>query len=138
MANENKLPLELTEEQNLEELAAQSDLIFVGVVLQLGRPPQNWSGHLTEYQTVQYRVERLLKGKHAAEGISVDHVVVSGSKTAAEKSPALSPSLFSVNAKLIVSARKANSGLWKALDENYGAIPATPEWIAKVESALRK
>ena len=138
MANDNKLPLELTEKQSLEELAARSDLIFIGVVLRLEKPPQNWSGYLTEYQTAQYRVERLLKGAYPAPEISVDHVVVSGSKTAAAESPALSSSLFSREAKLIVSVRKADNGLWKSLDEDYGALPATPEWIGKMESALRK
>lgn len=140
MANENKLPLQLTEEESLKELVAESDLIFVGVVLSLGKPPQNWSGFFTEYQSVKYRIERTIKGVYGANEISVDHVLVSGSKTAAPStgSPALSPQIFASQAQLIVSARKSNSGIWKSLDESYGALPATPEWIEKIEKAKKQ
>jgi hypothetical protein len=140
MANESKLPLQLTEEESLQELVAESDLVFVGVVLSLGKPPQNWSGFFTEYQTVKYRIDRFIKGQYGATEISVDHTVVSGSKTAAPAagSPALSPLLFTKDAQLIVSARKSNSGVWKSLSENYGALPATPDWIEKIEHAKKR
>lgn len=138
MTSNTRLPLEQTEQEHLQKLASKSDLIFVGVVLNLDKPPQNWSGFFTEYQTVTYQVDKILKGKHDAPEIKVDHVVVAGSMTAAEDTPALSPKLFSQKAKLIISARKADNALWKALDEDYSALPATQEWIQKIESALRK
>lgn len=137
MANETKLPLQLTEEESLKELAGESDLVFIGTVQNLGKPAANWSGFFTEYQQVKYGIDRVLKGTYGAGEITVDHVLVSGSKTAASTDkPGLSSRLFEANAKLIISARKSPSGAWKSLDENFGALPATEEWVKKVEAAV--
>jgi hypothetical protein len=137
-AEETNLPLARTEEQYLKDLAETSDLIFVGVVLNLGKPPLFWSGHSNSYQSARYKVEKLLKGKHEAPEISVDHVLVYESSTAQQgETPHLSRTLFGVNSRLIVSAHKTTRGEWKALNEEYGALPATEEWLQKINTALR-
>ena len=95
MEKEKDLPLAVTEKENLRELVKKSDVVFEGVVIAVEKPPQNWSGYFTEYQTVRYRIEQVLKGNHEAVEIAVDHVVVSGSSTAATDAPALiSEALF--------------------------------------------
>jgi len=127
----------LTEQESLQQFVRKSDLVFVGVLLSLGKPPLYWSGGSNAYQTAKYKVERILKGQYGASEISIDHVLVWGSRTAESgETPGLSRNLFAVNSRLIVGARRADSGIWKALDEDYGALPATDEWIRKINSAL--
>jgi hypothetical protein len=134
---ESKLPLAHSEEQYLKDLAETSDLIFVGVVQNLGKPPLFWSGHSNSYQSAHYKVEKILKGKYEAPEISVDHVLVYDSSTAQPgETPHLSRTLFGVNSKLIVSAHKTTRGEWKALNEEYGALPATEDWLQKIEGTL--
>lgn len=135
---ESETSLAAAQEERLQEIAQKSDLVFTGTVVSVGEAPGDWSGYTNTYQTVRYKVDRVLKGKETAREISVDHVVVYGGLTAQPgETPGLSTELFSVNAKLIVLARKAQSGAYKGLNENYSAVPATAEWLKKVESALR-
>ena len=135
---ESSGPLARTEEQYLKDLTETSDLIFVGVVLGLGKPALFWSGHSNSYQAARYKVEKILKGQYDASEISVDHVLVYGSSSAQPgETPHLSRTLFGVNSKLIVSAHKTARGEWKALNEEYGALPATEEWLQKIDVALR-
>ena len=125
-------------EVDLRELAQKSDLVFVGTVRSVGRAPIDWSGYGNTYQTVQYKVERVFKGENTQAEISIDHVVVYGSKTAQPgDTPGLSTDLFAPNAKLLVSARKSQSGAYKSLSDNYGAMPATETLLKKMEAALR-
>ena len=125
-------------ESYLRELSKSMDLVFVGTVASLGNPPSGWSGYAGSYQTVTYKVERILKGKYDTPQITIQHILVYGSNTAASgDKPGLSPELFAVKAKLIVSAQKIEEGRWKSLSEDAGALPATDEWLKKIESALR-
>ncbi len=136
METENNSPVQIAEGY-LHELVRESHLVFIGTVLSLGKPPLDWSGYGSAYQTVNYKVEKILKGQHSTPEIAINHVVVYGSKTAQQgETPGLSPDLFAVNAKLIVSAQKTQSGVWKALAEDTGALPATQEWLQKMESAI--
>jgi hypothetical protein len=125
-------------EKTLRELVQESDLIFIGTVSSVGVPPQGWSGYAGAYQTVSYKIEKILKGQYEKPQISIHHVVVYGSNTAQEgDQPGLSSKLFAINAKLIVSAQKTDNDQWKALSEDAGALPATTEWMQKWESVLR-
>jgi hypothetical protein len=134
---ENEIDIAVLEKEHLAELAQSSDLIFSGTVESIGNPPRDWSGYFNSYQEVRYKVEKVFKGQESGPEITIQHVIVYGGKTARTgEDPALSPELFFVKAKLIVCARKSQSGVYKSLDENYGALPATPEWINKIESAL--
>jgi hypothetical protein len=136
MENEKISPV--ITEGYLKELSKEMDLIFVGSVLSVGKPPRGWSGYGGSYQTVQYKVEKILKGQLEEPQITIQHIVVYGSNTAQEgDKPGLSPELFSVNAKVIVSSQKTESGTWKSLSEDAGALPATQDWLQKMESALR-
>ena len=135
---ENEVNVAVLETEHLRELANTSDLIFSGIVVSIGNPPGDWSGYFNSYQEVRYKVDRVFKGQESAPEISVQHVVVYGGKTAQTgEDPGLSSDLFAVKAQLIVSARRSQSGVYKSLDENYGAVPATPEWIKKIETASR-
>jgi outer membrane protein assembly factor BamB len=128
-----------TEEELFQKQVQKRSLIFVGTVLSLGKPPANWSGYLPAYQTVHYKVEKVLKGQLNAAEIAVEHIVVWGSKTAQSwDTPGLSTVLFAVGSKLIAFAQKSQDGVWKELDEDLGAIPFSDDSIRKVETALRK
>jgi len=136
MENEKISPV--ITEGYLRELSKGMDLIFVGTVVSIGNAPRGWSGYGGSYQTITYKVEKILKGQLETPQISVQHIVVYGSNTAQRgEKPGLSSELFATNAKLIVSAQKTDEGKWKALSEDASALPATDEWLKKMESALR-
>ena len=136
MENEKISPV--ITEGYLRELSKEMDLIFVGTVASVGNPPRGWSGYAGSYQTVTYKVEKVLKGKYDTPEISIQHIVVYGSNTAQDgDKPGLSSKLFAVKTKLIVSAQQSNEGRWKALSEDASALPATEDWLKKMESALR-
>lgn len=130
--------LAVASDEALKEQIQASDLVFIGAVVSMGKPPVGWSGFGNTYQAVNYKIDRILKGSYHEPEISILHVLVFGSLTAQEgEQSALSPELFAIKSKLIVSAQKTDKGQWKSLFENYGALPATQEWIRKIESALR-
>jgi len=136
MENEKISPI--ITEGYLREISREMDLIFVGTVVSVGNPPRGWSGYGGSYQTVTYKVDKILKGQYETSQISIQHIVVYGSNTAENgEKPGLSSELFVINAKLIVSTQKTDDGKWKALSEDSGALPATREWLQKIESALR-
>ncbi len=131
-------PLAMTEEESLKDLVKRNNLIFIGSLLELGKPPNDWSGCGNAFQSAKYKIVRIIKGQYGASEISVEHVVVYGSKTAQPgETPGLLSSMFSPNNELIVFARKTDSGKWKDTNEVHGALPATDEWQQKVEAALR-
>ena len=131
-------PLAMTEEESLKDLVKRNNLIFIGSLIELGKPPNDWSGCGNSFQSAKYKILRIIRGQYGASEISVEHVVVYGSKTAQPgETPGLSSSMFSPNNELIVFAKKTDSGRWKDTNEVYGALPATDEWQKKVESAIR-
>jgi hypothetical protein len=135
--SDQNVSLALTEEESLRKLVQQNELIFIGSVLALGKPPKSWSGFFLSYQPVKYKIEKLLKGQYGASEISVEHIIVSGSPTAQSgDTPGLSPSLFAVGSRLIVSAQKADNGIWKDLDDEFGALKSD-QWEKKIEAAIR-
>lgn len=127
----------LKEEERFAELISESNIIFIGVVQEIGAQPSFWSGRFPSYQTVKYRVEEVIKGDRISE-ITVSHVVVSGSKTARRDEPGLSPSLFQQGNRLIVIAVVTENGEWKSLDENMSALPHSEETLDKIKKLLRK
>ena len=132
-----KLPLALTEEESIQQLVKDSDLIFTGTLLAAGTAPDSWSGGSNSYQSVRYKIDKILKGQYGSPEISVDHVVVYGGKTARSgEIPGLSDQLFAPKAKLIVGAQRTDTGSWKALDEDYSALPATDDWLRKIQKEI--
>jgi hypothetical protein len=136
-ADQNNLPLAKTDEQLLIDMIKQSDLVFVGMMVSLGKPTTHWSGNSNGYQPVQYQVEKILKGRYEASTITVEHILVYGSRTAQEgETPHLSRGLFAEKSKLIISAQKTADGAWKSLNEELGALPANDEWMRKFQATL--
>ena len=123
------------EEERLQRITHKNDLIFIGVVTDIGPAPQNWAGYNSSYQFVRYPIEKAIKGEHSSTEISVEHVVVFGSKTAQQaETPGLSKKIFYPGAKLIVSAQKVSFDQWKSLNEVIGAVPFSPDWLKRVEA----
>lgn len=72
----------------------ESEVIFVGEVVGLGAAPREYSGGFVSYQTVTYRVLRVLKGILRESEPKVSYPI-SGNKEIEEKDrPALSPDYF--------------------------------------------
>jgi hypothetical protein len=125
------------QQNHWEVLVKQHELIFVGVVLELGEPPTHWSGRVTAYQRVRYRVERTVYGEWSAPEIDVEHVVVRRSATAEPgQQPSLSFKLYGIGSKLIVSAVRARDGRWRSLSERFGALPYSKETLAELQAEL--
>jgi hypothetical protein len=136
--HEEKLPLSLSEDERIQSLTRSSALIFIGLVLEIGKPPADWSGYFKAYQRVRYKIERILKGQFGASEINVDHIVVMDSKTARPgEEPGLSSSLFSKDSKLIVFADKGPNGVWINLDEDFGALAATEQRVSQIEKMMK-
>jgi hypothetical protein len=135
--NQRTVSLASQEQQLLESETQESDLIFVGVILDIGPAPDGWSGYASSYQKVRYQIENIVKGQYASSEISILHVVVYESKTAQSgETPGLSTSIFYPGAKLIVSAQNAGSDKWKSLNEVIGAVPFSSDWMKRVEALV--
>lgn len=59
--------------------AIKVDIVFEGTVLKMS-PPTPVSGMVFYYRLVNYRVERVCKGKYAGAEIIVDHQIMAGSE----------------------------------------------------------
>lgn len=140
MNTEKLVSSAMQEQERLQRITQKSDLIFIGTIVEVGDPPKDWSGYFSAYQTIRYRVDQILKGQYSDPEISVDHIVVSGSKTAdSGDTPKLSSAIFYPNASLIVSAQRAGDGSnWKSLNEVIGAVPNSADWLRRVEVLLPK
>jgi hypothetical protein len=126
---------ELKEEERLIEFVRESKLIFIGTVTELGPAPKFWSGRFPMYQKVTYQVEEVLKGSKISE-ITVEHIVVSRSRTARADAPGLSPALFQNGSRLIVVAVDTEDGRWLSLDENFGAQAYSEENLKIIKKAM--
>ena len=127
----------LKEQERLQRITRQSDLIFIGTVIEVGPAPKEWSGYMSSYQTVRYNVEQILKGEIAASEILVEHIVVHGSKTAeGGDNPKLSSAIFYPGASLIVSADRPEANRWTSGNEVIGAVPNSADWLRRVEVLL--
>jgi hypothetical protein len=129
----------LTEQERLQRITKQSDLIFIGTVIDLSPAPSAWSGYTYSYQTVRYNVEQVLKGQYDSSEISIDHAVVHGSRTAEPgETPKLASTIFHSGASLIVSAGKPDATRWTSGNEVIGAVPNSADWLRRVEVLLPK
>ncbi|HSE41654.1 MAG TPA: hypothetical protein VLH08_12905 [Acidobacteriota bacterium] len=125
------------EQERLQRITQESDLIFVGTVIEVGPPPKDWSGYMSSYQTVRYKIEQILKGQYDAPEISIEHIVVHGSKTAEPgETPKLSTAIFYPGASLIVSAGRPDVNRWTSGNEVIGAVPNSADWLRRVEALL--
>jgi hypothetical protein len=90
----------------MDELVRRAELIFVGLVDQIGQPPFAWSGVGKALQSVTYRVERVLKGSFTDPTIEVLHVVLEGAADANPdpQRPGLDENLVAPANRLIVFA----------------------------------
>lgn len=106
--------------------ATAADAVFEGEVLALGPAPSVWSGRLAVYQTVTYRITKIVTdpGKRLSVGAEtvVAHLLVSGSETA-DSQPRLRPALVAVGATVIVLAKWSDDH-WTGVNEHYGVVYA--------------
>ena len=124
------------EQERLQRITNESDLIFIGTVIDIGAPPKNWSGYCSSYQKVRYKIDQILKGQHETPEIIIDHVVVFEGRTAEPgDTPQLSTKIFYPGASLIVSAERSNDRFVSG-NEVIGAVPNSAEWLRRVEALL--
>lgn len=114
-------------EAALERAAKSADAVFEAVVVDAGRAPGVWSGVLAAYQTVTYRITKVVTAHDprlsAGTKLAVSHAIVAKSATA-DRAPRLRPDLVHVGARVIVLARwSAGDRRWLGVDEDSGIVP---------------
>jgi hypothetical protein len=129
----------MKEQERLQRITNESDLIFIGTVIDIGTPPKSWSGYCYSYQKVRYKIDQILKGQHETPEILIDHAVVFDSKTAEPgDTPQLSTAIFYPGASLIVSAERTDAATFVSGNEVIGAVPYSEGWLKRVEGLLPK
>lgn len=124
------------EQERLQRITNESDLIFIGTVIDIGAPPKSWSGYCYSYQKVRYKIDQILKGQYETSEIVIDHAVVFEGRTAEPGDiPKLSTAIFYPGASLIVSAERSNDRFVSG-NEVIGAVPNSAEWLRRVEALL--
>jgi hypothetical protein len=127
----------LKEQERLQRITNESDLIFIGTVIEVGNSPKSWSGYCYSYQKVRYKIDQILKGQHETSEISIDHVVVFGGRTAEPgDSPRLSTAIFYPGANLIVSAERVDATRFVSGNEVIGAVPNSNDWLKRLGALL--
>jgi hypothetical protein len=105
---------------------------------------QPWTGFAASKQYVRYEVKSVLKGELPDSEVRIGFYLIKNSLTADKSRPQLSPELFKKHNVHIIFLQldlkpPASDGnpppppSYTALDENYGAIIATPD----TEAAIR-
>jgi hypothetical protein len=126
----------LKEQERLQRITNESDLIFIGTVIDIGAPPKDWSGYCSSYQKVRYKIDQILKGQHETPEILIDHVVVFDGRTAEPgDTPKLSTAIFYPGANLIVSAERSNARFVSG-NEVIGAVPNSADWLKRLQVLL--
>lgn len=108
------------------EAATRAGAVFEAVVVAVEPAPMVWSGLLAVYQTVTYRIVKIITDND--KRLSVDtqllvrHLIVLQSKTADTK-PQLRPDLVKIGVTVIVLADWRDNQ-WTGVDEHFGIVPA--------------
>lgn len=121
-------------------------IVFVGTITSVGvTAPEFWSGIITSTQTVSYTVDSVLKGTYTESTITINHLLVDGSRHA-EDTPGLSTSIFAVGGKLIVFAKQNTDFTslgsdWVGpsyidVDPDYGTIPYSSQNEGVIKSMI--
>lgn len=72
-------------------------------ILKVYEPPTLWSeSFIFNYQSVKYKVQKVIKGENISEEIIVKHAVIENSIAADKDKTQLSPAYFSIGAELIL------------------------------------
>lgn len=129
--------------------ANNAELVFVGAITAIGTAPGFWSGIAMSTQAVTYDVESVLKGSYTEATITINHLVVDGTRQADDDEAAtagLTSSIFAVGNRLIVFS-KQNTGYTSLgtdyegpqnidVDPNYGTIPYSSQNQSVVEGMI--
>ncbi len=107
----------------------KTDLLFVGEVVSLGPEPSAWSGRAPAYQTVDYKIIAVLKGKAEGAQVQATHTVVKNSPIARADHPGLSPEYFRAGRRFIVGA---------LLRDKRWLVNYFVPWEEQVERAVRQ
>lgn len=123
----------------------KAELIFVGTIKSIGTAPTYWSGITWSTQAVTYTVDAVLKGSYSDSEITIYHVLVDGSRHAAD-TPSLTDEIFDAGNKLIVFAKENDDYVelgegWTVpkymdFDENFGTIPYSAQNEQAVKSMI--
>lgn len=123
-----------------QEYIPKSDLILIGKVIRIGKPPSYWSGLLPAFQEVRYQVRGVLKGKYAGQFINVRHPIVMGTKYVDSRTPALKTDFFKIGRTLVLFLKIEANGftVMNSGDAIQAADSETIKTLRRALSATKK
>jgi len=130
----------------IQQNSDNAELVFVGAITAVGTAPGFWSGIAMSTQPVTYTVDEVLKGTYTESEITINHLVVDGTRQAASDEAGLNTSIFAAGGRLIVFA-KQNTGYVSLgtdyegpenidVDPEYGTIPYSSQNQGVVEGMI--
>jgi len=137
---------------NSAEIQSNADnagLVFTGTITAIGTAPGFWSGIAMSTQAVTYDVDEVLKGSYSESSITINHLVVDGTRQADDadaETAGLSSSVFAVGNRLIVFSKQNTEYVslgsdyegpeYIDVDANYGTIPYSSQNQSVVEGMI--
>jgi hypothetical protein len=109
---------------------------FVGTLVEVGPPPDAWSGYAIATQALTFDVSRSLRGEVAGR-VTVHHWIVAGGPEVGAK-PGLLPAFTAVGEPYIVALGPDRDGRRMTLGEGLAPLPATPDRVEQAVAALAK
>lgn len=118
------------------QLLDHSDDIFVGEVLKLGPAPRGYSGAFVSYQSVTYRVLRVLKGPSHESELQVFYPIWGDKVIEVNGRAALSPDYFRIGRIFLIFARNEVDKHTGRKRVSVGLFPHSDKAEAWVESKV--
>lgn len=130
-------------DKELKRLAGRADIVVVAEVKEVEPTSelQPWSGLISSWQFVRYKVREVLKGEMSEGEVRVGFILVPGSLTADKSRPGLSPELFKPqNVHILFLERDRQPPVlgarYTGVSQDYGSITATPTVQKKIRSMI--
>lgn len=121
----------------IQNIAADAALIFVGTVQSLGEAPPVWSGFALAEQEVTYGVTSVIKGSYSGSTITVAHVLVNGARQArSDGAVGVDPLIFAAGNQLIVMTQAPVGNRAEDISEEYSVIPYSEQNLAALNALL--
>ena len=112
----------------------ESSAVFVGTLVEVGPPPESWSGYDVAVQALTFDVERSLRGELGGR-VTVHHWIVAGSREVGA-APGLRPPYTAVGERYLVALGAERDGKRMTLGEGMPPEPVAGDLLARAEAAL--
>lgn len=115
----------------------RSDVVFIGDVAEMGPAPRGYSGAFVSYQTVTYRIRRILKGVREESTLKVFYPIWGDNEIEESGRPALSKRYFREGRVFIVFASVEEQGKLGRRLKSVGLLPHSARAEVWTESKIK-